>query len=213
LKTISFTEYADNIFGGEDPLLADMRRAATEEGLPSIQVPTDLGRVLTVLITVLPARRILEIGTLFGYSAILMARAMPAGGTLTSLEVDAKHAQVARANLERANVADRVSIVHGPALQSLDALQGEVFDLIFIDADKDSYPEYLQRAIGLSRSGSVIVADNVWRAGSVADPPADNAGTLGLARFNRALGDDDRLVSTFVATRNGEDAASVSVVR
>jgi predicted O-methyltransferase YrrM len=210
---MSFTEYSETIFGGEDELLAEMRRAATEEGLPTIQVPTDLGRLLAVLVTLLPAKRILEIGTLFGYSAILMARAMPPGGSLTTLEVDPKHAQIARTNLERAEVADRVSIVQGPALQTLDTFRGEVFDLVFIDADKDSYPDYLQRAIELTRPGSVIVADNVWRAGRVVAPQSDDAGTTALAQFNRMLGADHRLVSTFIPTRDGEDGASVSVVR
>jgi predicted O-methyltransferase YrrM len=209
----SIMRYADAIFGEEAEPLAEMRRAAEIEGLPTIQVPTDLGRLLTVLVALPPAKEILEVGTLFGYSAVLMAQAMPAGGRLVTLEVDQKRASIAQANVERAGVADRVSIVCGPALQTLDGFRGEVFDLVFIDADKDSYPEYLDRALALTRTGSIIVADNVWRGGSVIHPPADNAGTQGLARFNKTLGAEPRLVSTFVPTRDGEDAASVSVVR
>jgi predicted O-methyltransferase YrrM len=213
VKRLSFSKYADGILGGEDQLLAELRRAAALDGLPSIQVPTDLGRLLTVLVMMLPARRVLEIGTLFGYSAILMARAMPQDGLLTTLEVDPKHAGIARANLEKASVADLVSVVEGPALHTLDGLRGEVFDLIFIDADKDSYPAYLERAIELSRPGTVIVADNVWRGGCVVAPAEGDSSNVGLAEFNKALGNDDRLVSTFIATRDGEDAASISVVR
>jgi predicted O-methyltransferase YrrM len=203
-------EYAQKLFGGEDVLLNEMRREAEEKGIPAIQVPPDLGRLLRLLMVQTQAKSVLEIGTLFGYSSILMARAMPVDGRLVTLEVNPMHADVAQQNLERAGVAEKVWIMRGPAAETLESLRGQIFDLVFIDADKDSYPRYLELSLHLVRSGSIIVADNVWRNGAVLAPQDSTA--EGAARFNELLARDTRLQSTMIATRGGADAASVSIV-
>ncbi|GAC1473099.1 MAG: O-methyltransferase [Chloroflexota bacterium] len=209
---VTLREYADSLFGGEDPLLSTMRREAEEQGIPTIQIPTDLARLLALLITVRGATRVLEVGTLFGYSSISMARALPPGGSIVTLEINESHAEAARRNFQRAGVADKVSVTVGPALQSLENLREQRFDFVFIDADKDSYPVYLDAVLGITAPGSVIVADNVWRSGSVLQTGADPS-TQALAAFNKQLAAKTNLLSTVVPTRNGEDAAIVAVVR
>lgn len=206
----SVDSYANALLGNEDPLLGSMRSEAAEEGLPAIQVPPEIGRLLTLLIKLRGARRVLEIGTLFGYSTVIMARALPGNGSLLSLEFEPKHAVIARRNLERAGVSARARVEQGDAAELLRRLSDETFDLVFIDADKASYPVYLQQSLRLTRSGSVIVADNVWRGGEVVDPQDDNA--RGAAEFNRMVADESRLLTVFISSRGGEDAASVSLV-
>jgi predicted O-methyltransferase YrrM len=213
LDHLTVAGYADQLFDSEDNLLRDMRERAVANGLPTIQVPMEVGRLLQLQIVQSRARRILEIGTLFGYSTVLMARALLEGGHITSLEANPKHAQMAMKNMEAAGVAGVVDIVEGPAAVSLRGLAGQEFDLVFIDADKDSYEDYLTHAIELTHPGSWIVADNVWRRGEVTDPGADDLASQGIQRFNRALAAHESLISTLVPTREGEDALSVSVVR
>lgn len=203
--------YADSLFGGEDQLLQQMRDEAERLGIPSIQVPSDLARLLTVLIGAIQPKSVLEIGTLFGYSSIVMSRALPPGATITTLEVSSKHAEVARRNFGRAAVADRINLREGSALDTLKTLQREQFDFVFIDADKPSYPAYLDAVLNLSHAGTVIVADNVWRNGGVLAPEDD--GTHALGTFNRKVAENERLLSTIVSTRDGSDAAMISVVR
>lgn len=205
-------EYGTALFGGEDDFLRAIREEAIREGLPAIQVPPELGRLLSVLVAARGARSVLEIGTLFGYSTILLARALPLDGRVTSLEVNPKHADLARRNVQRAGLADRVEIELGPALESLQNLNGRTFDLVFIDADKPAYPDYLEWALRLTSPGDVIVADNVWRRGEVLLDDADEAASA-MARFNRLVADNRRLRTTIVSTRDGGDAAIVSVVR
>lgn len=204
-------QYANSLYGGENDLLRTMRAEAEREGLPAIQVPSELGRLLAVLIASSGARHVLEIGTLFGYSAVLIGRALPADGELTTLEINPRHAALARVNLARAGLSDRVTICEGDAQESLRALQGQTFDFVFIDADKESYPTYLEATLTLTRPGSVIVSDNVWRKGEVLHPQDPAAETM--ARFNRDVASDSRLCSTLVSTRGGSDAASVIVIR
>jgi predicted O-methyltransferase YrrM len=206
-----FERYFESLFGEEDAGLREMRKEAADKGIPSIEVPSDLGRLLCVLIAATGASDVLEIGTLFGYSSILMARALPANGHVTTLEVSSKHAQTARSNFQRVGLEDRVTVVEGDALDSLRKLASRSFDLVFIDADKPTYPSYLDAVMPLTHAGSLIVADNVWRDGSVADP--QDEGTRGLAEFNRKVASDSRLLSTLVMNREGSDAASVSVIR
>ncbi len=201
--------YATSLFGEEDAMLSTMRQEAEAAGLPTIQVPLELGRLLAVFAA--RSQRVLEIGTLFGYSTVLMARGLPPDGRITTLEVMPKHAALARSNVERAGLAEKVTIREGTALDTLKTLDGESFDLVFIDADKDSYPQYLDAALALVHPGSIIVADNVWRGGSVLDPQDES--TRALAEFSRKLAANTTLASTLVPTRNGADAASVSVVR
>lgn len=208
----SLASYADDLFNVEDALLRGFREEAFAQGLPPIQVPGELARILQVLIVQSSARTILEVGTLFGYSSIIMARVLPPGGHITSLEVNPKHVALARSNLQAAGVADRVTIVEGPAVRSLTALSGRNFDFVFIDADKSSYPEYLEHALALTHAGSTIVADNVWRGGRVDHPEPSDVDAVGASRYNRMLAENPRLLTALIPTRDGADGAAVSVV-
>ncbi|MGH7759582.1 MAG: O-methyltransferase [Candidatus Dormibacteria bacterium] len=177
--------------------------AGQEAGLPQIQVSPTQGRLLQLLVLALGAHRVLELGTLAGYSAIWMASALPPDGKLISLEAEPRHAEVARANVERAGLAERVEVRVGPALEELPRLLDEgqgPFDLTFIDADKVAYPEYLQWAHRLSRVGSVIIADNVVRQGAVADlqPRDESAGAV--RRFLEQVGGTAGLSATAIQT-------------
>lgn len=165
-------EYLDEIFGGVDPTFEQLLRVSEGAGLPNIEVSAHVGRFLQVLVAATSARRVLELGTLGGYSTLWLSRGLPADGRIISLEYSPHHADVARGNLEAAGVADKVEIRVGPALQVLDELaheELEPFDLVFIDADKQPYADYLDAAITISRPGALIVADNVIRGGAVAD--------------------------------------------
>jgi caffeoyl-CoA O-methyltransferase len=208
---VDLTQYIEKLYGGEDELLAQMRREAEAEGIPAIQVPFAVGQLLQVLIAASGARRVLEIGTLFGYSAVFMGRALRDGGSMLCLEVSEKHADVSRRNLARAGLQDRVEVRLGTASQLLSTLSSQTFDFIFVDADKPGYLEYLEWAIKLSHSGTVIAADNVWRGGGVASGADENAAAMD--RFNHAVAEDSRLISTIVPRPDCSDALSVSVVR
>jgi predicted O-methyltransferase YrrM len=194
---------------GLDAALAHSRSA----GLPDIGVSAAQGKLLQLLVRALGARRILEVGTLGGYSAIWMARALPADGTLVTLEVSEDHARVARENVDRAGVGDRVEIHQGPALQTLPTLSGP-FDLFFIDADKQSNADYLQWAVRLSRPGSVIVVDNEIRAGLVTDADSSDPAVLGTRRLTEALAAEPRLSATEIQTvgSKGYDGFALAVV-
>jgi predicted O-methyltransferase YrrM len=180
-------------------------------GLPAIQVSPAQGQFLFLFARALRAQRILEIGTLGGYSTICLARS---GGRVTTLEVSPEHAAVAKKNIARAGVAERVDVLVGPALDTLPELNGP-FDLIFIDADKETYPEYLTWAIALSHSGTVIIADNVVRDGEIADPDSDDPRVQAVRRYIEALAIDSRLASTVVQTvgSKGYDGFALSIVR
>ncbi len=185
--------------------------------MPSIDVPPLLGKFLDVMIRIACARRVLEIGTLGGYSTIWMARALPPDGRLITLELESKHAEIARANLQAAGVLDRVDIRVGPAIDSLRALQDSgaaPFDLIFLDADKQSLPEYLEWSLKLSRPGTVIIADNVVRDGKVVDPDTTDPQVRGAQRFLELAAKESRLSTTAIPTvgARGYDGFSISVV-
>ena len=204
--------YIKELFLPGDEALDAALESMREAGLPSIQVPEALGRLLGILTRAVGARRVLEIGTLGGYSAIWMARALPAEGRLISLEADARHAEVARANVARAGLAERVEVRLGRAIDLLPALEGEgPFDLAFVDADKVSYPAYLEWALRLLRPGGLIVADNVLRDGAVLDPTAEDA--RAVDRFNRAAAAEPRLDAIILPTRGGHDGILVATVR
>lgn len=211
MQSADLREYVEDLFGEEDPLLRTMREEAEAQNIPTIQVPFGLARTLEILVRVSGARNALEIGTLFGYSGTILARALGEQGELITLEASAKHAQVARENFARAGVAERVDLREGSALDLLPGLAERQFDFIFIDADKVSYPDYLPWAIKLSHPGTVIVADNLWRGGHVARP--DNPDNDALARFNRELAADDRLVSIILPRLDPSDAFSISIVQ
>jgi predicted O-methyltransferase YrrM len=168
-------------------------------GLPAHDVSALQGKLLEVLARAVGARAVLELGTLGGYSTIFLARALPAGGRLVTLEANATYAEVARANVERAGLAAVVEVRVGPALDAFAELDGP-FDLIFLDADKRSNPEYLEWALELSRPGTLIVADNVVRGGAVADPATDDPAVQGVRRFLELLAAEPRVVATAIQT-------------
>jgi predicted O-methyltransferase YrrM len=196
-----------------DPALEAAQAAAAAAGLPAISVSPLQGQLLQILARSIGARRVLEIGTLAGYSTIWLARALPAGGRLVTLEADPKHAEVARANIARAGLATVVDVRLGPALETLPGLDGP-FDLVFIDADKEGYPGYLDEALRLSRPGTVIVADNVVRGGKVIEPSATDPRVGGVRRFNERLAAEPRLLATAVQTvgAKGHDGLAIALV-
>jgi predicted O-methyltransferase YrrM len=186
-----------------DAALDATLRASAEAGLPPIQVSPPQGKLLQLLAQIRGTRRILEIGTLGGYSTIWMARALEPGGHLITLEANPRHAEVARANVARAGLEKVVEVREGPALTTLPRIAAEgggPFDLIFIDADKPAYPEYLSWALKLSRRGSVIVADNVVRGGAVADASSPDPNVQGIRRFHELLASERRVSATAIQT-------------
>jgi predicted O-methyltransferase YrrM len=210
--------YLDELFAPPDEALQSALEAAAEAGLPRIQVSPMQGKLLYVLARLVDARRILEIGTLGGYSAIWLGRALGPEGRLITLEVSEEHAAVARDNLATAGLSDRVEVVVGPALVSLPALEArgeEPFDMVFIDADKPGYSEYLRWALRLTRSGGLIVADNVVRGGSVLAPDPGDDAAAGARDFNAALAAEpglDAVVLQLVG-RKGHDGIAIARVR
>ncbi len=186
-----------------DAVLEAALAASEAAGLPPHNVSPNQGRFLHLVARIQGARNILEIGTLGGYSTIWLARALPPGGRMVSLEANARHLDVARTNLSRAGLSDVVELRQGPALDTLPRLASEgrgPFDLIFIDADKPNNPEYLAWALKLSRRGSVIVGDNVVRNGAVMDPASDDPSVLGIRRFNELLAAEPRVAATAIQT-------------
>ena len=211
----------DSYFG--DLLIArdeklDAALAANQKaGLPAIDVSRLQGKFLELLVRISGARRILEIGTLGGYSTIWLARGLPEGGRIVTLEFDPHHAEVARANLEHAGVVDRVDLRVGRAIDTLPTLENTAdspFDLIFIDADKESYPEYLDWTLRLSRVGTVIVADNVVRDGRVVEADCDDERVRGVRRFTERLAAEPRLNATVLQNvgTKGYDGLALAVV-
>lgn len=200
-----------------DPHLDAALAASDSAGLPSIQVSAPQGKFLSLLASIRGARTILELGTLGGYSTIWLARALPAGGRLITLEAEPKHAEVARANIARAGLSDVVQVRLGRALDTLPVLAQEgagPFDLVFIDADKASIPEYFEWSLKLTRPGSVIVVDNVVRKGNVIDPTTSDPNVLGVRRFNQQLAQNKRVSATTVQTvgSKGYDGFTLAVV-
>jgi len=192
---------------GPDAALDAAFDAARAAGLPAIEVSPTQGRLLELLVRVTGSRRVLELGTLAGQSTIALARGLPEGGHVVTLEIDPRFADVARGSIDRAGLGDRVEIRVGPALDTLPQLEAEhggPFDLIFIDADKQTYPEYLGWALRLSRPGTLIVGDNVVRGGAVADPGEDSPSIRGSRRFLELLGSEPRLRATAIQTTGGK---------
>ena len=206
----------ESLFLPDDPALSAALAASAAAGLPEIAVSPAQGKLLTLLARASGARRILEIGTLGGYSAICLARALPAGGRLVTLELNPVHAAVAQANLARAGLAERVEVRVGPAIESLADLAAEgvePFDLIFIDADKPSDIAYLEGSLPLARPGALLIADNVVRHGRILDP-GDDANAQGARRFNERLAADPRLSAIVLQTvgSKGHDGFAIAVV-
>jgi len=209
--------YFDDLLVSPDPALDAAWHASAAAGLPPHNVSPTQGKLLALLARVQGARAILEIGTLGGYSAIWLARALPAGGHLVTLEADPRHAEVARANIAHAGVSDLVELRVGRALETLPHLAAEgrgPFDLVFIDADKPSNPEYFAWALTLTRRGSLIIADNVVRDGAVADAESTDSNVRGVRRFMDALAAEPRVSATAIQTvgSKGYDGFTLAVV-
>ncbi|MEO6437059.1 MAG: O-methyltransferase [Tepidisphaeraceae bacterium] len=209
--------YFTDLLVPPDPALDAALRSSTEAGLPQINVSPNEGKLLMLLAMMRGAKRILEIGTLGGYSTIWLARALPVGGKVVTLEVDAKHAEIAHGNIARAGLSGVVELRLGSALESLPRLVAEKtgpFDLIFIDADKPSMSEYFSWSLKLSHVGSVIIADNVVRKGAVIDPDSSDASVQGVRRFNEMLAKERRVSATAIQTvgSKGYDGFALAVV-
>jgi predicted O-methyltransferase YrrM len=211
--------FGDLLVPVDDALNAALK-ANEQGGLPQIDVTPLQGKFLEFLVRATGARRVLEIGTLGGYSTIWMARALPEGGRVVTLELEQRHARVAQRNLKKAGVAERVEILVGPAMETLPKLAssgagwGEPFDLIFIDADKQGYPEYLKWALNLSRPGTVIVADNVVRDGKVIHDKSIDPLIQGVRQFAEMVAAEPRLCATVLQTVGvkGYDGFALAVV-
>ena len=208
--------YLEGLLAPEDGALAAAREAAEAAGVLPIHVTPLQGKFLQVLARGVGARRVLEVGTLAGYSAIWLARALPDGGRVVTIEVDPVAAQVARANIKRAGLQGRVEVRLGRAMEVLPTLEGgEPFDFVFIDADKEGYAEYLEWAIQLGRPGTVVVADNVVRGGAVADAASRDPRVLGVRAFLDKVATDPRVTAVALQTvgAKGHDGFAVAVVR
>ncbi|MDA4115603.1 MAG: O-methyltransferase [Thaumarchaeota archaeon] len=209
--------YFDGLLLPADPVMDEVLKASSSAGLSPINVTPSQGRLLWILARVQSSRRILEIGTLGGYSAIWLARALPAGGRLITLEADPKAAKVARANVKLAGLAHVVEVRLGAALDTLPKLEagGErPFDLTFIDADKPNNPEYFEWALKLSRPGGLIVVDNVVREGEVVDRASRDPSVLGVRRLAELLHEEGRVSATTIQTvgSKGYDGFTIALV-
>lgn len=214
---IAVDDYITNLLVQPDAALNEALAASAAAELPSINVSPCQGKLLHILARVQRARMILEIGTLGGYSTIWLARALQADGRLITLEIDPKHAEVARSNIARAGVSDRVELRLGRALDTLPKLAAEnrgPFDLIFIDADKPSNPDYFEWALKLSRVGSLIIVDNVVRKGKVIDATSTDASVQGVRRLNDRMAQEKRVTVTEIQTVGikGHDGLALAFV-
>lgn len=209
--------YITDLLVPQDAALDAALQATVDADMPLINVAPNQGKLLYLLARALGAGSILEIGTLGGYSTIWLARGLQAGGRLITLEIDPKHAEVARANIERAGLAAMVEIRLGPAQTTLAQLAeagAGPFDLVFIDADKPSTPAYLEWALRLTKSGSLILIDNVVRSGAVSDPDSSDSGVQGVRQALAMLADNPRLVATALQTvgSKGYDGLAIALV-
>ena len=207
-------KYLADRVGGDDDVLRAALADAVAAGLPSIEVTAVQGKLLHLLARSIGARRILEVGTLGAYSTIWLARALPGDGRLLSLELSEDYARVARANLERAGLGAVAEVRVGAALDSLAALDEAPFDLVFIDADKQSTADYFDHALRLTRPGSLIVADNVSRGGAVADPDSTDERVAGMRRFFDRVAAEERVSATAIQTvgAKGHDGIAIALV-
>ena len=214
---LAVDEHIEKTLLGDDEVLSGALARNAEGGLPAIDVSPAHAAFLGVLVRAVGARRVLEVGTLGGYSTIELARALPDDGLVTTIELVEDHAAVARANLASAAVADRVELIVGPALDVLDKMledPPEPFDFTFIDADKQSSPDYFERAAQLSHPGALIVVDNVVRAGSLANPSEGDAQAAGNRRLHEWIGEEPDIHASTIQTvgRKGWDGFTIAVV-
>lgn len=211
-------DYINQLVGGEDDVLRATIQSISDAGIPSISVSANQGKLLQVLAMTCNAKRILEIGTLAGYSTIWMARALPKDGKLISLEYEALHARVAQGNIDKAGLGNVVDIRVGKAIDLLPQLVANnegSFDMIFIDADKPPYTEYFQWSLKLSRPGTLIVADNVIREGKVLNAKPDDEVVTGVQRFNSFLATSTAVTATIIQTVGSKmhDGMALAVVK
>jgi predicted O-methyltransferase YrrM len=209
-------DYIEQQFVRPDEILQNVLIASAAAGLPAISVTPAQGKFLGMLASLLGAKNILEIGTLGGYSTIWLARGMAMGGRLITLEADAHHVEVARKNIAAAGLAGVVEVLPGPAADSLPQLAADSrgpFDLIFIDADKPSTPEYFQHALALSRPGSLIVVDNVVREGKILDAESDDPSVQGVRRFYELAAAESRVSATVIQTMDSKGHDGFALLR
>lgn len=204
--------YLTDLLVPQDDALRETLRSSDAAGLPAINVSPPQGKLLHLLARLMDARRVLEIGTLAGYSTIWLARALPAGGRVITLEMEPKHAEVARANFARAGLEDVIELKLGKALDTLPKLEGP-FDLFFIDADKASIPQYFEWSLRLSRPGSLIVVDNVVRGGEVANAASTDESVRGVRRLNELMAAEPRVSATVIQTVGGKGYDGLAFAR
>ncbi len=211
-------QYISNLFHDEDDCLTAAEQSIIDSGIPQISVSPNQGKLLHILARLCNAKKILELGTLGGYSTIWMARALPENGALVTLEIDKKHAEVARQNFDRCGLSSRISIRPGKAIDILPQLVNEgsgPFDMIFIDADKPPYLEYFQWVLQLSRPGTLIIADNVIREGKVLLDESPDEMVSGVKRFNSYLAECSGVTATIFQTVGAKehDGMAIAIVK
>jgi len=197
-----FERYVTELFAAEDPILAKIRERHESEKLPAINVSPEKGKLLHLVIRLVHAKHVLEIGTLGGYSGVWIARALPPGGTLTTIEKDPKHAAIAREAFVAAGLQDRVRLIEGAALDVLPTL-APGFDVVFIDADKEPLPKYFEWGMRLLRPGGLLLCDNAFFHGAAVDPKDQSPAGRGVRAFNELAAADPRLIATIIPVRDG----------
>lgn len=200
---VAVDKYYEELLIAQEPDYELINQAADQAGLPSIQVSPLQGKFLKIMVQTLGAKRVLEVGTLAGYSTAWLASGLSTGGTLISLEIDPGHAELAEKNLSQFDFEGEVEIRVGDAQQLIDEMylsRIEPFDLIFIDADKEGYADYLNRVVKISRPGTLIIADNVVRNGRIIEEKSENSAVLGIQRFNQELINNPRLTASTLQT-------------
>lgn len=214
-------QYICDFFAKEDPSLLNIHQNSQKEGLPDIHIPANVGKLIYLLTQLKSPKKILEIGTLAGYSTLWMARALPKTGKIISLELDPHHADIARKNLKDAGVGHKVEIREGSAsllLENMIQKKEGPFDLIFIDADKEGYPQYLEYALALSESGTLILTDNLIPKGeAINDPAPTNVEATAIYAFNQKMAEHPRLESIIATTIVGNsgriDGLGIAIVK
>lgn len=213
MKGVPLTEelykYITDTFIQEDDILKQIVIDTEAKKIPLIQVSPETGKLLCMFIKMIGAKNVLEIGTLTGYSSIWMARALPPEGKITTLELSPEHAEEAKSNFKRAGLQDKIELVYGKALESLDTLKDRTFDLVFIDADKENCVNYFNKVIHMVRKGALIITDNTLRRGEVIDPNP-GPGAKGIIAYNKLVAGDSRVESLLVPI---DDGITISIVK
>jgi caffeoyl-CoA O-methyltransferase len=197
-----FEQYITELFAAEDPILSNIRARHESEKLPAINVSPEEGKLLHLLLLLIQAKTVLEIGSLGGYSGVWLARALPADGRLVTIERDPKHARIAREAFAAAGLQDRIELIEGPAIEVLPTLKPG-FDAVFIDADKEPLPHYFAWGMKLLRRGGLLLSDNAFFHGAAVDPNDQSPNAEGVRKFNELASRDPRLVATIIPVRDG----------